>query len=59
MADFGEMPRCLTAWEMTRCRDQFAYMTLMLCRHYAPTLEAPFKVYVFNLSDNPCRPRPV
>ena len=30
-------------------RDQFAYMTLMLCRHYAPNLEAPFKVYVFNL----------
>ena len=30
-------------------RSQFAYMTLALCRHYAPNLEASFKVYVFNL----------
>ena len=30
-------------------REQFAYMTLALCRHYAPNLEASFKVYVFNL----------
>jgi len=30
-------------------REQFAYMTLTLCRHYAPNLEASFKVYVFNL----------
>jgi hypothetical protein len=31
-------------------REQFAYMTLALCRQYAPNLEGPFKVYVFNLN---------
>ena len=37
-------------------REQFAYMTLTLCRHYAPNLEAPFKVYVFNLDPKASTP---